>query len=177
MPRPSADIAALYDRHREGLLLFFVRRTTDTETALDLWAETFAQALANRHTYRGSTPEQAAAWLYSIARKQLALYYRRGRAEQRALQRLGIERPEADELVDQEIMRRAGLTQLRRELAAAVATLSDDTRLAVEMRVIAEMPYPDVARRLQISEEAARARVSRGLRALGQILDAEPMPT
>lgn len=171
MARAPLDIAALYALHREGLLAFFVRRTTDTDVALDLWAETFAQAVRSGRGYRGTTDEEAAGWLYAIAQRQLARYYRRGYAERRALDRLGIERPPADELVEAEIVRRAGLTELRRELSAAVATLNDDTRAAIELRVIDELPYADVAARLSITETAARARVSRGLRALAQMLD------
>ena len=37
--------------------------------------------------------------------------------------------------------------------------------------MVAELEYPLIARRLGISEQAARARVSRGLRALGTALD------
>jgi DNA-directed RNA polymerase specialized sigma24 family protein len=41
------DLSALYLDHRKPLLLFFVRRTGDAEAALDLWAETFAQAVGS----------------------------------------------------------------------------------------------------------------------------------
>src|SRR3954453_33626 len=132
MARREVDISELYRRHREALLLFFVRRTTDVEVALDLWAETFAQAVAARRRYRGRSEDQAAAWLYGIARRQLSMYYRRGRAERRALDRLRIERPPSNGSVEAEISRRAGLAELRRELAEALATLSDGTRRALE---------------------------------------------
>ena len=90
------DIEALYARHSDELMLFLVRRTADPEIARDLWGETFAQALLARSRYRGSTDEQAAAWLFSIARRQLSRFYRRGAAERRAMRRLGIERPQLD---------------------------------------------------------------------------------
>jgi RNA polymerase sigma factor (sigma-70 family) len=167
------DIAALYARHRDELLLFLVRRTADAEVALDLWGETFAQALAGRRRYRGSTDEQAAAWLFAIARRQLARYYRRGSAERRAMMRLRIERPQLDPDTEAELIRRAGLDDLRRTLADAVATLPDDTREAIGLRILDELPYPDVAARLAISEQAARMRVSRGLRALARVLDTQ----
>jgi hypothetical protein len=70
MSRREADIPALYERHREALLLFFVRRTTDVEVALDLWAETLpkrwppAAAIAGEVTARrrrGSTGSLAAS--------------------------------------------------------------------------------------------------------------------
>jgi RNA polymerase sigma-70 factor (ECF subfamily) len=171
--RDGLDIDELYERHRKALLLFFVRRTADPDVALDLWAETFAQALTGRRRFRGHTEEAAAAWLYAIARRQLALFYRRGTAERRALDRLNVERPPAGDLVEAEIVREAGLSELRRELAGALETLSEDTRQALELRIVQELPFADVARRLAITEPTARARVSRGLRALGHLLDTD----
>lgn len=165
------DVAALYERHRKELLLFFVRRTADAELALDLWAETFAQAVVSAKRYRGRTEAEEAGWLYAIARRQLALYYRRGTAERRALAKLGVERPPADPEVEAELVRQAGLSELRRELTGALGTLSADTRQALELRIVHELPFADVARRLAITEPTARARVSRGLRALGDRLD------
>lgn len=165
------DVATLYARHRDELLMFLMRRTNDAEIALDLWGETFAQALVSRRRYRGSTDEQAAAWLFTIARRQLARYYRRGRAERRAMTRLGIERPAINPETEAEIIRRAGLEEMRRSLAAAVALLSDDARQAITLRILQELSYTEVAARLAISEQTARMRVSRGLRALGDILD------
>src|ERR1044071_7395916 len=108
------DVAALYERHRKDLLLFFVRRTADAELALDLWAETFAQAVVSAHRFQGATRAEEAGGLYAIARRQLALYYRRGTAEKRALAKLGIERPPADPEVEAELVREAGLSDLGR---------------------------------------------------------------
>jgi len=64
--------------------------------ALDLWAETFAQAASASKRFRGSTPEETVGWLYGIARRPLAGHYRCGTAERRALDRLKLERPPAD---------------------------------------------------------------------------------
>lgn len=171
MAREPADIESLYTAHRDSLLTWFARRTGDAEVALDLWAETFAQATKGRRRYRGRTDDEAAGWLYGIARRQLACYHRRGAAERRARDRLKIERPEPALEVLDEIERRAGLRELRHELAAALATLSDPVRDAVALRVVHELGYPDVAHRLCISEPAARARVSRGLSALADAVD------
>lgn len=175
MPGPRVDIRALYECQREPLLVYFVRRTVDTEVALDLWAETFAQAAAGARRHRGASQEEAAAWLFGIARRQLALYYRRGYAERRALDRLGLERPRVDEAVEAEIAERAGLDAVRREIAQALATLSKEVRETLVLRVVEDLSYPQVAAQLAISEPAARARVSRGLRALGELLDSTAM--
>ena len=172
MAPTTIDLEALYARHREPLLLFLARRTADPQVALDLWAETFAHAATGRRRFRGGTEDEAAGWLYGIARRRLAHYYRRGHAERRALDRLQLERPPADPGLLSEIERRAGLGALRVELGAALAQLSPGVRDAVQLRVVDEQSYPDVARRLGISEPAARARVSRGLSTLAGLLDA-----
>lgn len=171
MPVPPIDIASLYARHRDDLLVFLVRRTADPEIALDLWSETFAQAVVSRGRYRGTTDAEAGAWLFSIARHQLSHYYRRGQAERRAMQRLGIERPSLTPEVEAAVIRRAGLDELRGELRDAVGALSSDVREALMLRVVDELPYVDIARRLSISEQAARTRVSRGLKTLAGTLD------
>jgi RNA polymerase sigma factor (sigma-70 family) len=165
------DIEALYARHQEPLLRWFTRRTADAQAALDLWSETFAQAVRGQRRFRGGSPEQEAAWLYGIARNQLAGYLRRGYAEQRAVHRLGIERPPASDALLREVEHRAGLDDLRTEIADALATLTDETRRAVELRVVDERGYDEVAAALKITEVAARARVSRGLQALADRLD------
>ncbi len=123
--------------------------------------------------FRGSTDDDRAAWLYTIARNQLATYLRKGYAEQRAIQRLGIEREPASDALLREVEERAGLSALRTELRDALGELSEETRQAVALRVVEEQPYREVARRLQISEVAARARVSRGLQTLAATLDPE----
>ena len=169
--RREVDIDGLYSRHREPMLRWFLRRVADTETALDLWAETFAQALASRGRFRGQSEGELAGWLYGIAKHQLSVYHRRGRAEQRALHRLGLERPVADKALLEEIEQRAGMQMLRSELSVALAGLSEPVRLAIELRVLNELPYPELAERIGISEPAARARVSRGLSALADALE------
>jgi RNA polymerase sigma factor (sigma-70 family) len=60
----------------------------------------------------------------------------------------------------------AGISLLRMEIASALGELSEDHRDVLRLRIIEELSYPDVARRLDISEQTARARVSRALRAL-----------
>jgi RNA polymerase sigma factor (sigma-70 family) len=165
------SFVALYEREAEFVLVFLARRTLDVEVALDLAAETFAQAWQGWAKVRLDSPEEVRGWLFTIARRQLGRYLRRGRVERRALQRAGFEVPvlRDDDLL--EIERAADLAVLRTRLNAGLGQLSGDQREAVRLRIVDEVPYPDVARRLGISEPTARARVSRGLRALAAALE------
>jgi RNA polymerase sigma-70 factor (ECF subfamily) len=165
------DFEALYDSSAERLLVYFTRRTLDPETALDLWAETLAQAFGSWRRFRGSSEDEAIAWLYGIARRQWAGYLRRGYAERRALRKLGLDRPEMGDSDHERLIELAGLGDLRARVGAALTDLPADQQDAVRLRVVDELPYPEVASRLNVTEPTARARVSRGLRRLSLTLE------
>jgi RNA polymerase sigma-70 factor, ECF subfamily len=166
-----ADFSAFYAEHAERVLVFHARRCLDADLAVDLMAETFAQALASRRRFRGTTDAEAAAWLFGIARNQLANFFRRGRAERMALRRLGIQVPDVAEDDLERIEALADFDAMRGQLADQLDGLSAEQRTALRMRIVDELEYSEVARRLQVSEEAARARVSRGLRQLANALE------
>ncbi len=167
------EFIALYERDAEAVLVFFARRTLDAEIALDLTAETFAQAWRGWSAVRTQSRQEVRGWLFVIARRALAHYLRRGRVERRALQQLGASVPRLHEDDLAQIERTAGLSELRSMLAVELAKLTSDQRDALELRVVQELPYHEVARRLGTTEATARARVSRGLRALGAALEPE----
>src|ERR1700739_390479 len=164
----SETFVAFYREEAEALLLFLARRTLDAEVAVELTAETFAQAWRAWPRVRSDSREEMRAWLFTIARRQLGRYFRRGRAQQSALRRLGLRTPVAHEDDLTAIEEAAGIEALRPELAAELKRLSADQRRALHLRVIEEMPYEEVALRLGVSEPTARARVSRALRSMQQ---------
>jgi len=166
-----ADFSAFYEEHADRILIYLVKRCMDPEVAVDLMAETFAQALANRRSYRGTSHGEACAWLFGIARRQLVDYFRRGRVEQKAVRRLGLSIPAVSSDDQARIEELADLRAIRTAVRDRFQLLSGDQREAIRLRVIEEMSYAEVAGRLCISEDTARARVSRGLRRLGELLD------
>lgn len=90
----SDDISRLFTRHAEELLGYCARRTLQAEVAVELVGETFAQAFMHREDFRGQGDRAAIGWIYGIARRQLADYFRRGQVHRRALQRLGVTTPD-----------------------------------------------------------------------------------
>lgn len=163
--------AELYRREGESVLIFLTRRTWDGETALELTAETFALALRSWRRLATLAPEQQRAWLFTVARRLLARYLRRAKVERRAIRRLGMQLPEVDEEDLLLIEQRAGLPELRQTLERELARLSDNQREALQLRVLEDNSYEEMALKLGISEQTARARVSRGLRALSRALE------
>lgn len=161
----------LYRRERNGILVFVARRTFDAALAADLTAETFALAMESWSRLHARSEEEMRGWLFTVARRQVGRYFRRSRVELKATERLGIMVPQvgADDVAT--IEERAGLGDLRASLREELARLSDGQREALQLRIVEERPYDEVALALGISEQAARARVSRGLRALEQSLE------
>ena len=163
-----SEISELYRREAEAVLVFFTRRTYEAELAVDLVAETFARAYESRDRVRDG---DASAWLWGIARNVLRDAYRRGSRERRALRRLAYQRVVLSEDEIGRIEELAGLTELRTAVAMALEALPADQQRALQLRVVQELDYGDVAQRLGVTEVTARARVSRALRALGSSLD------
>lgn len=165
---------AFYEANDVSVLSFFVRRTYDVEVARDLTAETFAQAFRSRKRFRGTTDEEARAWLYAIARHLLSRYMRRGAVERRASSKLRLVLPALEDGEYERIEELAGLVDLRNVVAAQFRQLDEAQRMAVQLRIVDELSYRDVAARLDITEATARARVSRGLRQLASLLESIP---
>jgi RNA polymerase sigma-70 factor (ECF subfamily) len=108
------------------MVAFFARRILDADVALDLTAETFAQAFAARRSFRGDTDYEAQAWLFTIAHRQLAGYLRKGYVDRRARERLGVQLgvPGPEELGRVEEL--ADVQQLRGLVASGLRMLSGD---------------------------------------------------
>jgi RNA polymerase sigma-70 factor (ECF subfamily) len=168
----DTGFAAMYARESEAVLIFLARRTLDVTISGDLAAETFALAFRSWMRLEGRTDEEVRGWLFTVARRQVSRYLRRARAEERAVRRLGIQVPIVYKDDVELIEERAGLSALRAEVSTQLASLHAEQREAVRLRVVQERPYPEVAMVLGISEQAARARVSRGLRTLRSVLEA-----
>lgn len=167
-----AAFAALYERWVEKMLAYFYRRTWDGDVAADLTAETFAIAYTKRRRFvRTAAP--GGAWLYGIASRELKRYRRRATVEQRALRKLGIESPPVDDESLRRIEELDEVAELRGAVISALSTLSDADRQAVRLRVVADLPFKDVAASLGCSEGAARVRVHRALRKLAAVVEAQ----
>jgi RNA polymerase sigma-70 factor (ECF subfamily) len=109
--------------------------------------------------------------LYAIARHQLARFHLRGQVAARARRRLGLPERSVSEQDYERIEELMDLEGIRRAIAEAYQTLSPEQRDALSLRVVEGRAYPEVASALSCSEQAARARVSRALRRLSDLMD------
>ena len=149
----------VYDRYADQIRRYHLRRCRDEEAAFDLVAETFAQAWCVRRAFRDEADGSAAPWLYGIARNVLRQSVRRKRLEENARQRLGVrDQPGRPDVTPEESWL-DGADELLDALPA-------EQRRAVELRVVEDLTYDRVARRLAITPETARMRVHRAFKAL-----------
>lgn len=167
----DADPAAfseLYARH-VGAVHDWLRRRIEW-AASDLTAETFARAWLTRHRFRDERDGSALPWLLGIAANLLADAARHDRIETRARERLGLSVDLAGEDGYREVEQRLSPRLL---LDRQVKALAPHERDALELRVVEELSYEEVAERLAIRPAAARLRVSRALRRLAQSVPKE----
>lgn len=157
--KDARAFGVLYDRYADQIRRYHLRRCRDQEAAFDLVAETFAQAWCVRRAFRNEADGSAAPWLYGIARNVLRQSVRRERLEDDARQRLGVLEQSGRSDVTPEESWLEGADELLESLPA-------EQRQALEMRVVEDMTYDRVARRLAITPENARMRVHRALKAL-----------
>ena len=161
----AAAFAELYRRHASTVHGWFRRRLE--WAASDLTAETFAQAWHASRRFRDMADGSGAPWLFGIARNLLRQYHKHNRIESAARERLGLPAAWADcedyEAVDERL--EAG--SLAPALRLAIKALPREQRRALELRVVQQLEYEEVAGALGCSQNAARLRVSRALRALG----------
>ena len=161
-PVDPERFAAFYRAHAREVLAFFMRRTGDPEVAADLAAETFAVALESAARF---DPAQgpAVAWLFGIARHQLARAARRGVVDDRARRRLAMRPIVLDDVALERIEALASLEVRVEVLAEAVASLPHEQREALAARVVDEREYGEIAASIRCSPSVVRKRVSRGL--------------
>ncbi|HEY1524359.1 MAG TPA: sigma-70 family RNA polymerase sigma factor [Solirubrobacteraceae bacterium] len=157
---PSA-FSELYSRH-VAVVHGWLRSRLDW-AASDLTAETFARAWLHRERFRDQRDGSALPWLLGIAARLLADAVRRERIDTRARERLGLPLDLASEDGYTDIEDRLSP---RLALGQALASLPEHERRALELRVVDELPYGQVAQQLEIRPAAARLRVSRALRRL-----------
>ena len=151
-----------YDRYAAWMrVVVLSARRVRTSAALDLTAETFAQAWHASRRFKDMADGSGAPWLFGIARNLLRQYHKHNRIESAARERLGMPTAWAEcedyEAVDERMSAHA----LGPALRLAVRALPTEQRTALELRVVQQLDYEEVAGALGCSQNAARLRVSR----------------
>jgi RNA polymerase sigma-70 factor (ECF subfamily) len=159
--RDRRAFGVFYERYERALLGWFGAATRSAEVAADLTAETFAAALSSRARFDAERGN-ARMWLFGIARNVFLASLRRGRVEDEARRRLGLEPLTIGE---DQLEGIAALIEREGDAAVAgwLAELPVEQAQALRARVLDERGYAEIALELRCSEAVVRKRVSRGL--------------
>jgi RNA polymerase sigma factor (sigma-70 family) len=158
--RDREACTVFYRRYLHRIVAYLMHETHDPEVTADITAEVFAAVIVAARRYQPQT-ETAAPWVIGIARNALGASRRRGRVEDRARRRLGLE---PIELVDSDLEETEAIAgRAGAGVVELVESLPSDERDAVKARIVDERSYREIAAELRCSELVVRKRVSRGL--------------
>jgi RNA polymerase sigma factor (sigma-70 family) len=142
----------LYEMARPRVLAYALRRTTSSEDAADIVAETFA--VAWRRLEEIPEGEESILWFYATARRVLANHYRRTRRRSELIDRVGSHLNGA--FVSEE-----NVGDDRMSAVAALRRLDDDDRELLMLASWEGLDSADLSRLLGCSRTAVRLRLHR----------------
>ncbi|WP_406046347.1 RNA polymerase sigma factor [Micromonospora sp. NBC_00898] len=173
MIRASATVperfAPLFDRHAAAVHRYLARRIGPL--ADDLLGETFLVAFRRRGDYR-STGVGVRPWLFGIATNLLRHHVRQEERRYRALVRLAA--TDESPVPVEDAIDRVDARALRRDLAAAMATLRHGDRDVLLLTAWADLSYDEIAAVLDIPTGTVRSRLHRARRLTRLALDPAP---
>ncbi len=148
--------------HEDRVFSVCLRVMRDREAALDAVQETFITVFRKAHMYNGQSA--FSTWLYRVAVN--TCYDQLRKAKRRRTEPIPDGRDPADPTVEDELT----AVELRPDLQAALATLSDEFRDAVVLSDLEGLPLSEVGEILGVPVGTVKSRVFRGRRLLADQL-------
>ncbi len=159
--RDPQAFAALYDRYVERIYAFAYRRTQDEAAAEDVTSMTFEKALRHIRSYRWQGVSFG-AWLYRIARNEIAQHHRRKRFTLPLLQW---------HVSEMNVEASVQTSEQRDAVQAAFARLSEGDQELLTLRFFEELSSAEVAEVLGCSVQNVYLRLHRALGSLRKQLE------
>lgn len=149
----------LYERYIDLIYRYIRCRVAEDHTAEDLTETVFLKAFQaiDRYKERGWP---FSAFLYQVARNQLTDHYRRQRDE------ISLEEVSDLEAPGNKLDRAVIVDERFHVLRGALEKLPEDYQEVIRLRILLDIPSPEVAAYLKRSEGAIRVLLHRALKAL-----------
>jgi len=143
----------------------------------DLVQQTLTRALERREQFRGATDEQRAAWLRTLLAHSMVDALRkhaRPKGAERSLE-LALEQSSArlEFFLTADQTTPSGRVEKQERLirlANALAALSEDQRLAIELKHLQGLPLIEVAKQMNRTVPAVAGLLQRGMKALRKVM-------
>ncbi len=154
----------LYERYLDPIYRYIRSRVDLDADAEDLCEAVFMRSFEALERYE-EKGHAYSAYLYRLARNLLVDHYRAGRLE------LDLERADQDGRASTNIDQQLEQREQLRSIADAIASLPEDYREVIRLRVVLEFPTSTVAEWMERSPGAVRVLLHRALTALREDLD------
>jgi RNA polymerase sigma-70 factor (ECF subfamily) len=175
-PRSTPAIASIahdpaaferfYREHVEALERFIARRVSTPELAADLTADVFLAAIDAAAAYQAGRGSER-AWLFGIARHRIIDTFRNAAREARLCATVsGRELLDGDDLA--RVHERLDAQATARDLYQRMAAIPEGERAVLELVALDELSLTEAAAALGVNPVAARVRLHRARRRLGQ---------
>lgn len=151
----------LYDRYSLKVYRYIYSRVRHHETAEDLTSQAFTDAFDSIDQYRPFGP--FSAWLFTIVRRRIADFFRRGNPADELPDDLPQDSPA---LLDRVVHR-----EELRELEFHLRALSEEERELLRLRFAAEMRYKEIAALVERTPGATKMAIYRLLDRLQEYLE------
>ncbi len=150
----------LYERHQKRVYGFLMGKLRTAELADEAFQMTFLKLHQSRHQYDAKLP--FTPWLFTLCRNAMidTIRIRNRTHRKEELNPIAIETAKTE--ATQETFHQGQSL----EKVPGLETLSPKQREAVELRYFEDLPFEEIAKRLEISPTNARQIVSRAIRAL-----------
>ena len=155
----------LFDRHHQGLFGFFYRMTNNPAQSEDMVQSVFYRLLKYRNTFRNQG--KFIYWMYAVARNVLKDWYRKNDPMKQAQDLADLEVTFTDGMNKEEHIQ---LTERKQLLEKALQKLVPEQREAIILSRFRGFKYKEIAEIANVSENAIKARIRRGLLELQNIL-------
>ena len=167
----QGDIQAfnrLHDKYRDRLVKTLFRRIKDMDDAEDMAQEAFIKAYDKLGSFRGES--DFFTWLARIGINASNNYFgkinRRPPLHDVSADEVDIEQQDSPDAI-------AEMEQTKDQLEVAFYSMIPEFRQCLEMRLINDLPYDDIADKVGIPVGTVRSRISRGKREINKHLNGE----
>jgi RNA polymerase sigma factor (sigma-70 family) len=158
--RDPEAFAILYDRHAPALHRYVARRVGEG-LADDIVADTFLSAFRQRGRFDPGVSSDARPWLYGIAANLIGKHARSEVRMLRAYARTGADPVLTPQGTSDDALSHVDFATAQRDLAGALATLSQGDREVLLLIAWADLSYAEVATALGIPVGTVRSRLNR----------------
>lgn len=175
---PEAAFRVIYETFFPPLVRFFLRKRVESEDAFDLTQETLIGIYKGLKGYEDR--QRFAAWVYRVATTTFLKHLRRAGTAKRAaieVSRDAMENPEPTAVTPADQLDGLVADERRRALRTAVASLPDQMRDCLVLRLYHQLAYREIAVIKKLSVETVKAHLFRARKKLEEELGAGALGT